>query len=113
MKIEKWDIDHIWFTDGSTISYSYNQDCCECNWANFSVLEIFYQDEEFDDFEIIPVNEYGFILSLEHDYTPTKKILIPCYSEQNDYYSSGITIMIRGLEREPKDIYLDCKERLY
>lgn len=121
MKIEKWDIDHIWFTDGSTISYNHHQDCCECNWANFFVLEVFYQDEEFDDFEIIPVNEYGFILSLlklptpdpwYYGYTSTKKILIPCYSEQNDY-SSGITIMIRGPKREPKDIYLDCKERIY
>ena len=120
MKIEKWDDDYIWFTDGSTISYDHYQECCECNWADFSVLEVFYQDEEFDDFEIIPVNECGFLLSLKlptpdpwyQDYTPTKKILIPCYSEQNGYYSSDITIIIRRPECESKAIYLDCEERL-
>lgn len=121
MKIEKWNDDCIWFTDGSTISYDHYQECCEYNWADFSVLEVFYQDEEFNNFEIIPVNEYGFLLSLELptpdwwvcDYTPTKKIFIPCYSEQNGYYSSDITIIIRGPEREPKDVYLDCEEKLY
>lgn len=46
MKIEKWNDDYIWFTDGSTISYDHCSDCCELNWADFSVLEVFYQDEE-------------------------------------------------------------------
>lgn len=120
MKIKNWNDDYIWFTDGSTISYDHIQDCCEYNWADFSVLETFYQDEEFDDFEVIPVDEYGFLLSLKlptpdpwyYDYIPTKKIFIPCYSDQNGYYTSHLTIIIRGPEREPKNIDLDCEERL-
>lgn len=119
MKIEKWNDDYIWFTDGSTISYDHYQECCECNYADFSVLEVFYQDEEFDDFEVIPVNDCGFLLSLElpkrdttnPDYTSTKKIFIPCYSDQNGYYSSDLTIIIRGPERKPENIYLDCEWR--
>ena len=120
MKIKKWNDDYIWFTDGSTISYDHIQDCCEYNWADFSVLETFYQDEEFEDFEIIPVDECGFLLSLKlptpdpwyYNYTPSKKIFIPCYSDQNGYYTSDLTIIIRGPEREPKNIDLDCEVRL-
>mgnify|MGYP004637060385 CR=1 FL=1 len=121
MKIKDWNDDYILFTDGSTISYDHIQDCCECNWADFSVLEVFYKDEEFDDFEVIPVEEYGFLLELKqrntkswfhYDYTPAKRILIPCYSDQNGYYSSDLTIIIRGPEREPKNIDLNCEVRL-
>lgn len=121
MKIKKWDDDYIWFTDGSTISYDHIQNCCEYNWADFSVLEIYYQDEEFDDFEVIPVDDCGFLLELKqrntkpwfhYDYTPTKRIFIPCYSDQNGYYSDDLTIIIRGPEREPKDIDLNCEMRL-
>ena len=122
MKIKSWNDDYIFFTDGSTISYDHFQACYEYNWADFSVLEIFYQDEEFDDFEVIPADDCGFLLELkqrntelwwDYDYIPTKKIFIPCYSEQNGYYSSDLTIIIRGPEREPKDIDLNCELRLY
>lgn len=121
MKIKKWDDDYIWFTDGTTISYDHCQDCCECNWADFSVLEVFYQDEEFNDFEVIPVDDSGFLLSLKlptpdpwyYAFTPTKKIFIPCYSDQNGYYTSDLTIIIRGPERKPENINLYCETRIH
>lgn len=122
MKIKKWDDDYIWFTDGATISYDHKQECCECNYADFSVLEVFYQNEEFDDFEVIPVDDCGFILSLKlpepnrlyYDYYPqTKKILIPCYSDQNGCYSSDLTIIINRPNCEPKVIRLECEERYW
>lgn len=119
MKITKWDDDYIYFSDGSTISYWHKQDCCEYNWADFSVLEVFYQDEEFNDFEVIPVDDCGFLLSLKlptpdpwyYDYIPTKKIFVPCYSDQNGYYSSDLAIVIRRPERESKAVYLECELR--
>ena len=127
MKVEKWNDDYIWFTDGTTISYDHRQECCEYNWADFSILDVYYKGEEFDNFEIAPVNECGFILSLKlsnsdpwygkfawsQDYAPTKKILIPCYSDQNGYYSSDLTIIVHRPGRELITIYLDCQERLY
>lgn len=127
MKIEKWNDDYIWFTDGTTISYDHRQDCCEHNWADFSVLDVFYQGEEFDDFEIIPVDGCGFLLSLKlstpdpwhtkfawsQDDATTKKILIPCYSDQNGYYSTDLVIIVHRPGRELTTVYLDCQERLY
>lgn len=121
MKIKSWNDDYIFFTDGSNISYDHKQDCCEYNWADFSVLEIFYKDEEFDDFEIIPVDECGFLLSLKtktfcsyyYGAFSSKKIFIPCYSDQNGYYSSDLTIIVRRPEQEPECICLECERRLY
>lgn len=34
MKITKWDDDRIYFSDGSTISYQHEQDCCEYNYTD-------------------------------------------------------------------------------
>ena len=121
MKIKSWNDDYIFFTDGSSISYEHLQDCCEYNWADFSVLEIFYKNEEFDDFEIIPVEECGFLLSLKtknscfyyYNTFSSKKIFIPCYSDQNGYYGSDLTIVVRRPEQETKHICLECERRLY
>lgn len=131
MKIKSWNDEYIFFTDGSTISYQHEPDCCEYNWADFSILDVFYQQEEFVNFDIIPVEEYGFLLSLElekiasfgdkwyYDYTPTKKIFIPCYSDQNGYYSTQLTIVVhrpdaKGLKLNwQKEYPLFCEMRIH
>ena len=129
MKITKWDDDRIYFSDGSTISYHHVQDCCESNWADFSVLEIHYRQEEFVNFDIIPVEDLGFILSLEseqipfspisflgewgHYYTPNKKILIPCYSDQNGYYSTNLIIDVDRPDETNLEYPLNCRMRAF
>lgn len=128
MKIEKWDSKHIYFTDGSTISYNhekdngiyfYVDDYRETNWADFSVLETSYNDEEFRTFRIEPINHYGFLLILEllvhdlwyHDYIPTKKIFIPCYSDQNGYHDKGLMITTKRPSGTIEEEYLECELR--
>lgn len=124
MKITKWDDDCIYFSDGSTITYDHINDCCENNWADFSVLELFYQQEEFVDFDIIPVEECGFVLSLRfarepispgsqwyYDYAQSKKILIPCYSDQNGYYSTDLTIIVHHPDGTSNNYPLYCELR--
>ena len=39
MKIEKVTRDAIIFDNGNTISYDHDQDCCELNYADFSILD--------------------------------------------------------------------------
>lgn len=126
MKITKWNDDCIYFSDGSIITYDHVQDCCEFNWADFSVLEINYQQEEFVNFDIVPVEDCGFILSLEFEqipvsplselgydyyYTPNKKILIPCYSDQNGYYSTDLIIIVHHPDGTSNDYPLYCELR--
>ncbi len=101
MKIEKWDDDSILFSDGSSIAYDHDADCCECNYADFSVLDVFYNGETFDDYTI-KLDKLGFILILSHalptefNFAVDKSIYIPFYSEQNGYYSSYCDLIVRN-----------------
>lgn len=89
-------------------TYEHEPDCCEVNWADFSVLEVFYKNEEFDRYEVAPVDG-GFVLKLisnhggAFDYEFTKLgIYIPCYSDQNGYYSSDVDIIVTKGESSTK-----------
>lgn len=114
MKIKSWDDERIAFDDGSYISYDHKQDCCEYNWADFSVLDVMLGSNkdymEFDSFEVTTVEECGFLLKLnlsdkrvlrcqEHN------IFIPCYSEQNGYYSTDIRIIYSDKDNNVLDYW--------
>lgn len=130
MKITGWDDENIYFSDGSKITYTHEQDCCEVNYADFSVLDIFYDKEnpvEFESYNIKAVDE-GFLLYLNGDplskqfdilflctelifSTAKAKIFIPCYSEQNGYYSSSVNIIVNDAKGNVVDRDLvDCEE---
>ena len=120
MKITKWTEDHVYFSDGSYITYSHFQDCCEHHYADFSILEVMYHGEEFESYEIETVEKAGFILKLYQDngdkllgYTGYLNIFIPCYSEQNGYYTSLLDIHCYNKDGKLlwKD-FLDCEMRL-
>lgn len=118
MKITKFDDDKIEFSDGSAITYEHEQDCCECNWADFSVLEVFYdKDFEFNRYDVTPVDGAGFLLSLYYEGSSLcyeewrKNIFIPCYSDQNGYYATDLDIVITSGD-EVKRVMLDCNERV-
>lgn len=130
MKIEKWDREHIYFTDGSVISYNHEQDdgvyfnddfygYGETNWADFSVLETSYNDEEIRTFEIEPINNHGFLLILilpvnnlwYRNYIPKKKIFIPCYSDQSGYRSRSLIIVTERPSGTINKEYLECELR--
>ena len=72
------------------ITFWHHQDCCEDNYADFSTLteNVVYYDYAFNeklDFEAI--DEMGFRFGSDG-----KWIFIPCYSEQNGYYTDEINI---------------------
>lgn len=102
MKIKSWNDDCIIFDDGSYISYDHEQDCCEYNYADFSVLDVMLghdkDDIEFDSFEIDTIDDGGFLVKLKLTgnkilRAPYRNIFIPCYSEQNGYYTTNIRIV--------------------
>lgn len=128
MKITKWDDDRITFDDGSYISYDHNQDCCEYNYADFSVLDVMLGRDkdytEFDSFEINAVDYGGFLIKLlrsatnssvsrPHIFYPYRNIFIPCYSEQNGYYTTNITIIYSDKDGNMiDDWYLEAQLKL-
>lgn len=97
MKIEAWDEDKVLFSDGSYITYHHEADCCEYNYADFSVLDIFYKGQEFKDYSIEFV-KYGFVLILEGLPYSESRVYIPFYSSQNGYYSTTCDLVIHGKE---------------
>lgn len=119
-KFKSYNDERIEFTDGTTISYCHIPDCCEHNYADFSALDSYvdtYLRDEYESFDILPIDGIGFVLSLKrinkYDIPVTRNILIPCYSEQNGYYSTGLTILVDNNGEEIDYCCLDCKESIY
>ena len=94
MHIIKVTDEAIIFDNGCEITYDHDQDCCEYNWADFSVLtpDVINYDYDFPkNLKFRGVAEAGFKFGC-----PGHWIFIPCYSDQNGYYSSDIDIYFSG-----------------
>ena len=90
MKISTVTDQAIFFDNGNTITYNHEQDCCECNYADFSVLNentINYDYAFNENLEFKKIDKSGFMFGSEGRW-----IFIPCYSSQNGYYSDDIDI---------------------
>ena len=93
MKIIKVDGEAIRFDNGNSITYEHYQDCCEYNYADLEQLDDLARDTEFDEpLEYEAVEESGFRFGNKNG----KMFFIPCYSEQNGYYSDDIEIHYDG-----------------
>lgn len=103
MHIVNIDEEEIRFEDGSVITFDHYQDCCEHNYADFEQLDDIARVATFDTknmvFEAVP--ESGFRFGNEGNM-----FFVPCYSEQNGYYSDDIDIYYNG----QKVLSFDCEE---
>lgn len=84
----------------------HRQDCCENVYADFSVFE--YQKDEIMEREVKDivfkgVEGIGFIICFYYDWEKSTKVLVPCYNEQNGYYSDELKLVIIR-EEESKEI---------
>ena len=103
MKISKVDEYSIRFDNGNFICFHHTQNCCEHNYADFSQLEELAFDTEFDEplsFEKVDMNGFRF-------GNKGKMFFVPCYSDQNGYYSSSLNIIYNGV----RVFKLECEER--
>jgi len=79
------------------ISAYHSQDCCENVYAEFNVIKYQKEDiigKEYKELVIKSVDELGFILCFYRDWEESEKVFIPCYNEQNGYYSSELELII-------------------
>lgn len=78
-----------------TIQCYHRQDCCENVYADFSILDYHEELVEFQVAELIikGVEEMGFLICLNSRYN-NQKIFIPCYNNQNGYYSSDLGLIV-------------------
>ena len=83
----------IIFSDGNELTHFHDQFCCEENYADFEQLDDIARNCDFDTtnmkFELVEGS--GFRLGNEG-----RMFFIPCYSEQNGFYSSDVSILWNG-----------------
>ena len=93
----------ITFDNGSEITFDHVPDCCEYNYAAFKQIEERALEIEFDEKLIFEAVEgCGFRFGSEG----TEMFFIPCYSDQNGYYSSDIDILYNN----KKVLNFECEE---
>lgn len=106
MKIVEVNADYILFENGSKITYDHKQECCEENYADFEQLDdearAYDYDEQNMKFEAI--DDSGFRFGDNR-----RMFFVPCYSDQNGYYSSDIEIYYNA----EKVLHFDAEEKLY
>lgn len=103
MKIVKINDSEIRFNNDSVIEYYHCQNCCEWNYADFESLDDIARNYDYDEnlkFEF--VDGAGFRFGDDR-----AMFFVPCYSEQNGYYSTMIEIIYDGeivLEGECEEV---------
>lgn len=98
--IETWE-NGIRFDDGIVISCYHSQDCCENVYADCESIEDLVENLEFDtDNLIFEALDTGF----RFGNSASNMVFVPCYNEQNGYYSGDITVYLKTqvLEFEPR-----------
>lgn len=92
IKIVHVDGDCIRFSNGDEITFDHAQDCCEYNYADFSHLDNEALTHEFQlplQFEAVDCSGFRF-------GDGRRMFFVPCYSEQNGYYTTEIEIWYNG-----------------
>lgn len=93
MRIAEVTEEYILFDNGDRITYDHEQDCCESNYADFEQLDDIARTTDFDTpIEFEDAEEYGF----RFGNNDGRMFFIPCYSQQNGYYSNDVDIYYNG-----------------
>lgn len=82
----------ILFSDGSMITFDHDQECCEYNYADFNQLDDLARNYTFRGemfFEAVENSGFKFGDS-------RRMFFVPCYSDQNGYYTNEIDIYYNG-----------------
>lgn len=97
MKITRITDERIYFDNGNQIHYSHYQDWCESVYADFAYLEDeagIYELEFNEELDFEPVEYSGFRFGNKNK----TMIFVPCYNEQNGWYSDDLSIYYNGEE---------------
>lgn len=93
MKIKEITEEKIIFDNGNEITFDHEQNCCEYNYADFEQIK----DDPYINMEFEPELDFEFIENIGFTFgNGWKKIFVPCYSDQNGYYTDEIDIYYNG-----------------
>lgn len=104
MKLKKVCGNQLLFDNGYILDTWHNQECCEDNYADFSNVADEVGDYEFNekDLRLERVQDYGFRFGDNR-----KMFFVPCYTEQNGYYSSDIEVKFGNLQITAEGKWID------
>ncbi|MBR5513691.1 MAG: hypothetical protein IKV85_06865 [Ruminococcus sp.] len=104
MKIIDYNDEYIRFDNHSLITYWHEQDCYEHNYADFNQIDLIGINHNYDEnLRFEHVENCGFRFGDDKLMT-----FIPCYSEQNGYYTNEIEIYYN----DKKVLTVNCEERI-
>ena len=105
----------IVFSDGSTLSYVHQQDCCENVYADFEAIkDELYTIDSFSKLIVSRVLGCGIRLHFGLATYSVGYLLIPCYNQQNGYYNSNINLLFDGIGFAINEDISDCvKDEIY
>lgn len=110
LKVVKVSSDELEFEDGIKLYASHESDCCESHWLSFEDLTIDdFNGLEFDlsgDDFFKKIEDYGIEL------VPVKgwPVRVPGYGANNGYYSTELTLHLRGLGIDKRWDITECQE---
>lgn len=79
---------YIEFDNGHAIYFDHYQQCCENNYADFSQLDSLAREADFHE----PLTFESCLYGFRFGNPPVNMFFVPCYSEQNGYYSNKLNI---------------------
>lgn len=105
MKIKEITDEAIYFDNGMRIWYDHEADCCEWNYADFKQLDDLARNYKFNEnLKFEAVEDAGF------KFGDSKRMFfVPCYSEQNGYYSCDIEIWFFNGHTSEQKLLFDCE----
>ena len=90
MKIKSITDYAITFDNGNKITFDHERDCCEYNYADFKAIDNIEKRYVFlDNLVFEKTGGYGFRFG---NNGMNNMVFVPCYSDQNGYYSSDVDI---------------------
>lgn len=92
-KITGHDEDCLYFDDDMYIQAIHCPDCCEWNYADWDNLDTEALDYNFDTSKLKFEKAYG---GFRFGDSSNRMFYVPCYSEQNGYYSSDLQLYYDG-----------------
>lgn len=111
----KDDVVTFTFENGRVIKLNdeHHYDCCERVYADFSNFPYHAErivGKEFDTFIVKGVSDIGFLVCFENEYEIGEKVLVPCYNEQNGYYSNELKLLIADGDKRTEIDLVGFKE---
>ncbi len=111
MKLQSVANGHLVFDNGYILDYWYDRECCEDNYPDFSNIADEVGDYDFDEkqLRLERVEDYGFRFG-----DSRRMFFVPCYSDQNGYYSSDITVRFFDSKHRNKgylQVGVECEVR--